>query len=252
MTSEFERLVDEWGFLTPVPELVIEHMAQIGVDAFAVFSYLRYRTNKDRHVAWPGYKDMESKTGLRRERIAAALRALEDAGLLVRTKRFGDSTVYRLVRPPDVGGDDSISPPSGQLADVGASPVVRQVDSSSPAVGLQLSARADRIQDLSIQDSLNQESGEKGGFSPPSHDQTPWVQILTLLRRGMDRAEFDTWVQPTELVSLAGDVLTIGAASSFGVERLQSKHREEIEAAAREVLGRPVRVRFIVASKEAA
>jgi hypothetical protein len=93
---------------------------------------------------------------------------------------------------------------------------------------------------------------EPAASRPPSHDQTPWVQILTLLRRGMDRAEFDTWVQPTDLLSLAGDVLTIGAASSFGVERLQSKHREEIEAAAREVLGRAVRVRFIVANKEAA
>lgn len=79
-----------------------------------------------------------------------------------------------------------------------------------------------------------------------SKDQTPWVQVLSILRRGMDRAEFDTWVQPTELLSLSGETLTIAAANSFGIERLEKRHRKEIEAAVREVIGRPVRVRFVV------
>lgn len=167
MTRDLDAFIDEWGFFTPIPELVTRRIAEIGVDAYALFGYLRYRTHKDRHVAWPGYEDIEKMTGLRRERIAAGLRALEDAGLLERTKRFGQSTVYRLVRPPDVAGQESSSPTGGQLADVGPAPVVRQVDSSSPASGLQSSARADGIQDLSIPDSLNQEGITQESVSSP-------------------------------------------------------------------------------------
>ena len=176
--SEFERLVDEWGFLTPIPELVIERMAELGVDAFAVFCYLRYRTNKDRHIAWPGYEDMEKRTGLRRERIAAALRALELGGFLVRIKRFGQSTQYRLIRPPDVAPQDeapSSSPTGGLLENGPAATVVRQADSSSPDVrtvssptgGLSVVRQADGIQDSVNQDSPNQDGGNQNAASSP-------------------------------------------------------------------------------------
>jgi chromosomal replication initiation ATPase DnaA len=80
----------------------------------------------------------------------------------------------------------------------------------------------------------------------PANDQTPWVQVLAILKPKMSRAEFDTWVAPTELLSLSGDVLTVGGANSVGIARLENGHRAEVEAAVREVIGRPLRVRFVV------
>jgi len=84
---------------------------------------------------------------------------------------------------------------------------------------------------------------------PIPNDQTPWVQILAILKRSMDRCEFDTWVQPTEVLSLSGETLTLGCGNSIGMAKLENGHRAEIEAAAGEVLRRKVRVRFVVLSK---
>lgn len=81
---------------------------------------------------------------------------------------------------------------------------------------------------------------------PPSRDQTPWVQVLAALRLGMPRAEFDSWVRDSELVSLSADALVIGVANSFAADRLRTLHLPEIQAAAAQVLGRVVAIRISV------
>jgi len=239
MTGELDEFIDEWGFFVAIPELVIKAWPAIGTDAVAVFLYLRYRTNRERGIAFPSFDDMQSGMGWRRERIASALRGLEEHGFLKRRKKVGQVTAYWLVRPPDVAG---IRSPDGGLRGDDASP---DAEPSESAIRPSVVRQGDAIQDLVIQDSFTQERNDHRS----SNDQTPWVQILTILKRSMDRCEFDTWVQPTEVLSLSGETLTLGCGNSIGMAKLENGHRAEIEAAAGEVLRRKVRVRFVVLSK---
>jgi hypothetical protein len=135
MTDKKERFTDAWGFFTAVPESVIEMAPQLGAEAFLLFCYLRYMTNRERGCAWPSYDTIQKATGLRRAAIAEALNTLEHVRLLKRHRRFGASTEYELVPPP---------------------PVVRQVDCSSPTGGPSVVQQVDGTQDLSTQDQVTQ------------------------------------------------------------------------------------------------
>ena len=144
MTRDLSKFIDEWGFFTPIPEAIIERMAKLGVDAFCLFSYLRYRTHKDRQIAYPKYETIAKETGMRLERIAAAIKVLEAAGMLVRSKRFGGSTIYRLVPPPDLGvsaQDNPNSPAGGGMEAERGPSVLRQAEAIPPAGGGQFSGR---------------------------------------------------------------------------------------------------------------
>ncbi len=107
------RLTDEWGFFTPVPDLVIEQMSVIGSDAVTLFMYLRYKTHREKKAAWPGYNRINDDVGWGRTRISNAIKDLEGAQLIEREKRYGRTTVYRLTRPPHLGGISS--PEAGRL-----------------------------------------------------------------------------------------------------------------------------------------
>ena len=96
MTSQ---LYDSIGGFVTIPNTVMELLPAIGVDAFTLFAYLRYRTNSQSGVAFPSYDTIQADTGLTRRRIAGAIRALEGAELLDRRRRFGNSTVYTLKMP---------------------------------------------------------------------------------------------------------------------------------------------------------
>jgi DNA-binding transcriptional MocR family regulator len=133
--SNKNRLVDRIGQFTTVPNTVIKMWNQIGMDAFALFVYLRYRTD-EHDECYPSYDTIQKDTGLRWARISAAVAKLEEAGLLERRKRFGNSTVYTLVMPP-------ISPPVELLEE---SPVVHLSNYSSPPVELSVVRQEDTNQ----------------------------------------------------------------------------------------------------------
>jgi hypothetical protein len=108
-----------------MPEGVIEMMPEIGSDAVLLYLYLRYRTNRYRGVAWPGYKDMRAHLRWGKTRISNALQKLVAEKLVEKDKRFGASTVYTLLIPPQVG--DS-SPVAGQKESRNATTVVPEQD----------------------------------------------------------------------------------------------------------------------------
>lgn len=99
------KLVDRIGQFTTVPNSVIQLWSKIGSDAMCMFLYLRYRTNSQSEMAFPSYTTITEDTGMRREKIANAIRSLESAGLVERKRRFSASTLYTLKLP------DAISPP---------------------------------------------------------------------------------------------------------------------------------------------
>jgi hypothetical protein len=69
-------LYDAIGPFTVIPNAVVEHMEVIGVDAFALFAYLRYRTHSKRGVAFPSYDRIRKDTGMSFRRIAGAIKTL--------------------------------------------------------------------------------------------------------------------------------------------------------------------------------
>src|SRR3990167_3635998 len=147
---------------TTVPESVIKRTAEIGSDAVMMFVYLRFRTNSDRGQAWPSYDLMQSDLGWGRSKVSGALKSLQDAGLLIKTRRFGQSTLYRLVPPPpDVAApehQDASSPetellernPPDQSSQIGT-PVVPESDSSSPGIELQNQIESNQTQSNQIE-----------------------------------------------------------------------------------------------------
>lgn len=134
------KLSDRIGAFTTIPNSVIKLWPGIGVDGVALFVYLRYRTNSETEIAFPGYALICAETGLTRRRIALAIRSLEKAGILDRKKRFGQSTIYVLKLPRITEKDKYASSPTGGLL---ATPVVQHMDSSSPAYGLSVVQQVD-------------------------------------------------------------------------------------------------------------
>lgn len=127
-----DSLVDQIGQFTTVPNSVIEIWNSIGLDAFALFVYLRFRSNKQ-DTCWPSYQTISQETTLTRQRISNAISILETNQLLERRKRFSGSTVYTIKMPisKDVGlMDDPISKDVLlQQSDI-LTTVVRQVDTN--------------------------------------------------------------------------------------------------------------------------
>jgi len=164
VSGELDEFIDEWGFFVAVPELVIKAWTAIGTDAVAAFLYLRYRTNRERGIAFPSFDDMQAGMGWRRERIASALRSLEEHGFLKRRKKVGQVTTYRLVKPLPVAG---IRSPDGGLREDGRSP---DAEPSQSAIRTSVVRQGDAIQDSSTQDS----STQKGKVPPrPSAGRPP-------------------------------------------------------------------------------
>ncbi len=140
------KLTDEWGFFTPVPELVIEAMPELGTDAVTLFMYLRYKTHRRKGSAWPSYTQISEATGWGRRRISNAIKALDAGGWLSKRKRFSNTTVYTLTRPPHVGGASSSEM---ELMDAASN---RATEPQKSRNGTTEVAERDATQDLTTQD----------------------------------------------------------------------------------------------------
>jgi len=136
------KFTDIWGFFTPMPEVVLEMMPEIGTDAVVMFLFLSYRTNRERGVAWPSYEHMQEwfkntrGQSWSRQRISAAIKQLEThAGVLTKGRRFNSSNLYRLHPPIENNAQEAIdSPGGGQAAsDIGTTDEMDTVG-ASPAV----------------------------------------------------------------------------------------------------------------------
>jgi len=118
-----DKLHSEFGFTTPIPDVVIQAIPEIGSEGFTMFCYLMYRIYSDKRIrgdfsAWPSWKNMEIQTRMTRHKIGKGLKALEEHGFLTRRKRFSKSIIYTLRNPEDQfpkdrgnerGNDDSSS-----------------------------------------------------------------------------------------------------------------------------------------------
>ncbi|GBD17045.1 Chromosomal replication initiator protein DnaA [bacterium HR26] len=77
-----------------------------------------------------------------------------------------------------------------------------------------------------------------------------WQVALSDLETRVSRANYETWLRNTELISFEGDCATIGAPNSFAVEQLRSKFAVPIQETLSLITGRPVAVQFAVLNSD--
>lgn len=75
-----------------------------------------------------------------------------------------------------------------------------------------------------------------------------WQAVLGELETRIPKSTFNNWLRQTTLVAYTDDVATVSAASPFAVSTLQGRYAGQVESALSTMVGRPVRVRFVVAS----
>lgn len=71
-------------------------------------------------------------------------------------------------------------------------------------------------------------------------------RILDAIRGRLRKRQFETWFARTTLMSREADVVVLGVPNQFLSEWMTREYRSTVEAAARDVFGRPMTVRFEV------
>ena len=72
-----------------------------------------------------------------------------------------------------------------------------------------------------------------------------WEVILERLKTLVNTQSFQTWIKPTKLVNYEGGRLTVQGPNAFFVDWLAEHHRDKMQLAASETLGKEVTVEFI-------
>jgi chromosomal replication initiator protein len=78
-----------------------------------------------------------------------------------------------------------------------------------------------------------------------------WQAVLGELQARLPKNSFNNWLRQTAIVDFGDDVATVSAPSTFAVSTLQGRYAGQVESAMSALVGRPVRVRFIVAAADA-
>src|SRR5437868_11743378 len=73
-----------------------------------------------------------------------------------------------------------------------------------------------------------------------------WKRLLDLARREIPEQTFRTWLEPTEALTLSGDILSIGVPDQFAADWNESKHADLFASYAPIALGHPLKVVFRV------
>lgn len=73
-----------------------------------------------------------------------------------------------------------------------------------------------------------------------------WQAVLGDMQTRLPRNAYDHWLRPTTLVAFESDLATVAAPNPFVASTLQQRYADQIERRLTEIIGRPVRVEFIV------
>lgn len=114
-----DKLVNLMGRFVSIPVSVLEMVGrgEISPTDFTVWCFLmKYTTFQDgKDFAMPKYETIMEGTGIKgRTTLSNALKGLEEAGILQKRRRFGNSTVYTLVPPPVEMPETANSPETGR------------------------------------------------------------------------------------------------------------------------------------------
>jgi chromosomal replication initiator protein len=73
-----------------------------------------------------------------------------------------------------------------------------------------------------------------------------WKRLLDRARQDIPEQTFRTWLEPTEALSIEGDVISIGVPDQFAADWNESKHADLFATYGPIALGHPIRVTFKV------
>src|SRR6476646_4501302 len=73
-----------------------------------------------------------------------------------------------------------------------------------------------------------------------------WKRLLDRARQDIPEQTFRTWLEPTEALSIDGDVISVGVPDQFAADWNESKHADLFAAYGPIALGHPIRVIFKV------
>lgn len=73
-----------------------------------------------------------------------------------------------------------------------------------------------------------------------------WKRLLDRARQDIPEQTFRTWLEPTEALSIDGNIISIGVPDQFAADWNESKHAELFAAYAPIALGHPIKVVFRV------
>ena len=73
-----------------------------------------------------------------------------------------------------------------------------------------------------------------------------WSRLLDRARQELPEQTFRTWLEPTEPLSLDGDILLVGAPDQFAADWNESKHADLLAGYGPIALGHPIRISFRV------
>src|SRR3954469_9992874 len=79
-----------------------------------------------------------------------------------------------------------------------------------------------------------------------------WARLLDRARQELPEQTFRTWLEPTEALSLDGNMISVGAPDQFAADWNQSKHAELLASLAPIALGHPIAVFFKVTEERKA
>lgn len=74
-----------------------------------------------------------------------------------------------------------------------------------------------------------------------------WARLLAMLKDDMPRASFETWVQDSKAIGLAGGLLTVAVRNSYARDWLESRLQSTVERLLVGILNAQVKVEFVVA-----
>ena len=80
--------------------------------------------------------------------------------------------------------------------------------------------------------------------------QNAWQAAIGLLQMDMSRASYDTWVQPTEVVSYKDDLFTVGVPNAYACDWLKSRLTATLAQTLSGLMEAPQQVEFIVWHKD--
>lgn len=211
--------------------------------------------NDHTQETWLGIDTIARKARISPRKVIDAIPVLEKAGeLIVRRGEGKNGThIYRLGPLYTAIGGGQYS--AGGLPAESAPPLPKSSGTLksappqiSPVPTSKESSSKNQIID-SIQEGTGaisrQTSSEE--VSAPSADQTLWVQVLTVLRQRLNRMDYDTWVESTEVASQQQVngllVLKIVVGNEYAVNHLvQMGIPEQAAEIAAKIAGVPVRV----------
>jgi len=73
-----------------------------------------------------------------------------------------------------------------------------------------------------------------------------WKSATNILELKWDRANFETWMRPTQFLTVEADTFVVGVPNSYICDMLQHRLYADVQGALEEALGKPVEIEFRV------